>query len=100
MKDSFLHTFKSFERVNPCAQVRLCAACVGVCVCARVFVLKRKKGRRKRKGKRRGTENIQNGWGKIKTQLVLSSTSFKPSGGPHRHHYLGPVPVPAVAKLE
>ena len=32
MKNYFLHTFKSFERVNPCAQVRLYAACVGVCV--------------------------------------------------------------------
>ena len=25
---------------------------------------------------------------------------FKPSGGPHRHHYLVPASLPAVAKLE
>ena len=42
-----------------CAGAFVCGVCG--CVCARVFVLKRKKGRRKRKGKRRGAENIQNG---------------------------------------
>lgn len=68
-------------------------------VCARVRV-KTEKGKKEKERERRGAENIQNGWGKIKTQLVLPSASFKPSGGPHRHHYLSPVPVPALAKLE
>jgi len=33
-------------------------------------------------------------------RLVLASASFKPSGGPHRHHFLVPASPPAVAKLE
>ena len=51
------------SHLNAWTHVRRCVCMrrVWVCVCARVFVLKRKKGRRKRKGKRRGAENIQNG---------------------------------------
>ena len=57
MKNYFLHTFKSFERVNPCAQVRLCAACVGVCVCARVCVKTEKGKKEKEREKERGRKH-------------------------------------------